>query len=399
MAQVDTDFPASSAQPREEANCGFTLSQLMADARSGKPTLTSKHEVDGNSSHFCKCGVKLVFHADPPAIDVTASLAFLAAAVKRLEQVAVEGQNEMKRMTARVRQLHQSQAIAAEGLDQMKRMLGRVVPVVDQLRLQLFSSYRLPTAALFSPRRLRFRALDSDVVAPVHFRAAAVAYYGVEEEHWLEYAMPLALAESSVGNNAADPLPAFVLHTTRCMLTGLRGNSQQTRAAHLLPCRSKLATLNCVGLTAADVYSPRNALLLCAGIADAFHRMLCSFVPAKDRAGLRRSASSDKLVFRVWHPKATRLPVWPAGKLVVKGMRPIESDQLQPAAVWPAAEHTLGDYDGQEFILPPRCTQTGAFPFRRVLAFQAYQAYQHGVRSGYVHADDDPEHPELAEFV
>jgi hypothetical protein len=362
MAQVDTDFPASSAQPRERANCGFTLSQLIADARSDKPLFISKREVDGNSCHFCKCGVKLVFHANPPAVDVNASFAFIAAAVERLERAVVE----------------------------MKRMTAHVVSSLHELRFQHFSPYRLPTAALFSPRRLRLRALESDVVAPVHFRAAAVAYYGVEEEHWLEYAMPLP--ESSMENNAADPLPTFVLHTTRCMLTGLRGNSQQTRAAHLLPCRSKLDTLNCVGLTAAEVHSPRNALLLCSGIADAFHGMLCSFVPAKDRSrsGLHRRSSSDKLVFRVWHPKAMRLPVWPAGKLVVKGVRP--SDPLQPVAVWPAAEHTLGDYDGQEFILPPG---RGAFPFRRVLAFQAYQAFQHGVRSGYVHVDD---YPELAEF-
>jgi hypothetical protein len=255
--------------------------------------------------------------------------------------------------------------------------LFRVTPSAATTRVlsQILTSVMNIQFSLHNPYTPSILTGSVTAVREPDFRPDAVKYYQLSEIDMLEYGMAIK------GDNT--PLPLYNLHLTPCMLTGLNGNSQQVKAAHLLPHHTPLDTLRHVGMSAAEVNSARNCLLLCAGIELAFDQLLCSFVPAHPLS------PNGPLILRIWKEEARQMPVWPEGQLFIDKVR-----GKKALAAWTPAELTIGEYEGKVLNITSPSAYSSS-PCRRALSYQAHCAYKIAVLGGYVSEGGPGEYVDL----
>lgn len=128
----------------------------------------------------------------------------------------------------------------------------------------------------------------------------------------------------------------------KCMLTRKIGNGDQVCAAHILTASSDEDIYSSLGMSFADLNSPRNGLWLARNIEKAFDALFLSFVPRD-----------------VLHPLTLALIIW--------------DDVARMTPIWDDHQDLIGQYEGCSLQLHSHQ------PFRRALSYQAYLAHSNYV--------------------
>jgi hypothetical protein len=128
-----------------------------------------------------------------------------------------------------------------------------------------------------------------------------------------------------------------------CMLTELKPGPNNLKLSHLLPISTKADVYQSLGFRGSDVNTPRNFLVLCIHVEEAFDALRISFVPDPSSPLVR------KYVMKVWDER-------------------VLSEKVHPFSVT-----TINDYVGKSLTL--MVNGHAHEPFRRVLSYHAFMAY------------------------
>jgi hypothetical protein len=134
----------------------------------------------------------------------------------------------------------------------------------------------------------------------------------------------------------------------RCMVTDELGDSEQVVAAHIIPLKTKKATLKRIGIP--KLNTKRNGLVLARNIEMAFDRLRLSFLPA----GM--------------------------GKFAMKLLDPSVGEEF----IFEGSAKKIGEFDG--CLLQ----HTHGNPYKRALSYQAHLAHHVAVSENWI-AEDTPE--------